>query len=293
MKIVDVLKNERPVFVLDDIEDKKTKNLIMQINKQMSSVLVNLEKVEQFCNSQLEGEYGDKLVMAKSLQNKYSNWMAIKNACLNLKNEESKVINEYYAFKNQLISNLKVLLSDAKKLPVVSGYDVFNGDFAIARKGHNVVILGNNNVGIIEAIILELETGFNVRGNYDDIEERDLTCNYSNVDKNVNECKRSLDHMDSMKSSKEEKILFSIEQMENAARDLVFFATYKDSLKNVGCNIKEIELYEKELFKKYIPIKKQLSKLLKVDFIDICNIITDEDEFPTQEFKVIDDLFEE
>lgn len=288
MKIIDVLKNERPVFVIDDIEDKKTKNLIMQINKQMASILDNLEKVEQFCASQLQGEYADKLVMAKSLQKKYNNWLAIKGACLSLKNEEAKIIDEYYAFKKQLISNLKVLLSDSKKMPVVSAYDVFNNDFALARKGHNVVILGNNNTGVIEFIILEIESGFNVSGNYDAVEEVELSVNYSNVDKNVSDCKRSLDSM-SIKSGKEEKILASIEQMENSARELVFFATYKDSLKNVGCNVKEVELYEKELFKKYVPIKKQLSKLLKVDFVDICNITHNEDEFPTQEFKVFED----
>ena len=81
--------------------------------------------------------------------------------------------------------------------------------------------------------------------------------------------------------------------MENSAKELVFFATYKEDLKNVGCNVKEIELYEKELLKKYVPVKKQLSKILKVDFIDVCNIIHNEDEFPTQEFKAINDFFEE
>ncbi len=293
MKIIDVLKNERPVFVIDDIEDKKTKNLIMQINKQMASILGNLEKVEQFCASQLNGEYADKIVMAKSLQKKYSNWLTIKNACQALKNEENKIIDEYYSFKKQLIANLKVLLFVVKKFPVVSAYDVFNSDFALARKGHNIVILGNNNTGVIESIILEIESGFNVSGNYDSVEGKELTANYSSVDKNVSECKRGLDSIGAIKSSKEEKILFSIEQMENSAKELVFFATYKEDLKNVGCNVKEIELYEKELLKKYVPVKKQLSKILKVDFIDVCNIIHNEDEFPTQEFKAINDFFEE
>ena len=77
--------------------------------------------------------------------------------------------------------------------------------------------------------------------------------------------------------------------MEEVARDLVFFETYKKEILNVGCVAKEVELRQKELMKKYIPLKKQLCKLLKVELIDICDLKAYESEFATQEFKAIDE----
>ena len=53
-------------------------------------------------------------------------------------------------------------------------------------------------------------------------------------------------------------------------------------------NPKEVELRQKELMKKYIPLKKQLCKLLKVELIDICDLKAYESEFATQEFNAID-----
>ena len=51
VKIVDILKNGKPVFVLDDVENKKTKALISSINSQMMSVLDKLEEFKTFSNS--------------------------------------------------------------------------------------------------------------------------------------------------------------------------------------------------------------------------------------------------
>ena len=150
MDIFDVLKNnERPMFVLDDIEDKKTKTLVTQINNQMAHILEKLDVFKDFAKSQLEGEYNKKIIMAKSLQKSYSSWLSVNNVCSKLLKDETDALNSFNSAKNQLVSNLKILLSDAKKLPVISSYDVFGDQFSLAKKGHSIIILGNNNTAII------------------------------------------------------------------------------------------------------------------------------------------------
>lgn len=289
MTIEDILKNERPVFILDDVEDKKTKGLVSQINDQMKGLLNKLEKFETFADSQLEGDYNRKIVMIKSLKQSYNSWSTISNACNNIAREESKAISDFNLAREQLINNLKILLNDSKKLPVISSYDVFNGEFVYAKKGHSVIILGGHNVSIVETLINEIRKTFYVEGNFEKIEPVELVANYSNVDKNVEACRNGVEEYYGEKPAKGEKILSLIENMEEAGRNLVFFATFKKNMREVGCNMKEVDVYERELFKKYVPLKKQLSKLLKVDFIDVCDLSVDEGEFPTQEFKAYEE----
>ena len=288
MEIFDVLKNEKPVFVLDDIEDKKTKSLITQVNGQLANILTKLDNFKKFADSQLEGEYHKKIVMVKSLQRAYGNWLTMNNACANIVKEEANEINSFNAARDQLINNLQILLKEAVKFPVVSAYDVFGTDFVFAKKGHSIIILGNNNTFIIETIINELNKKLDVVGNYNDIEPIELSANYNDVEKNVAVCKRAIDELYYGKTSKEDKLLSLVSTMEETARDLVFFETYKKDILNVGCAAKEVELRQKELMKKYIPLKKQLCKLLKVELIDICDLKTYENEFATQEFNAVD-----
>lgn len=288
MEIFDVLKNEKPVFVLDDIEDKKTKSLVTQINGQLSNILSKLDDFNKFAASQLEGEYHKKIVMAKSLQRVYSNWLTVNTACSNIVKEETTAVNSFNAARDQLIANLQMLLKDSLKFPVVSAYDVFGTDFVFAKKGHSVIILGNNNTFIIETIINELNKKLYVEGNYNEIDPVELPANYSDVEKNVADCKRAIDELYYGKTSKEDKLLAMVESMETFAKDLVFFETYKKDLLNIGCVSKEVELRQKELMKKYIPLKKQLCKLLKVELIDICDLKAYESEFATQEFKAVE-----
>jgi len=289
MQLFDVLSAEREFFVLDDIEDKKTKSLIKQINEQISNVLKKAEEFKVFAESQIQGEYNRKIIMAKSLKAVYSNWVAINNVCNALKREEDNLINSFLNSKKLLIDNLKALLLNAKKFPVISAYDVFNGGFALSKKGHSVIILGNHNTAIIETLINELEEKLIVEGNYDNVKEVELSVSYASVEKNANECRKVVDEYFYNKHGKEEKLLGMVDSMEVYGKQLVLFATYKNDMLNVGCNSKEVDLFEKDLFKKYVPLKKQLSKLLKVNFVDICDLSHDEGDYPTQEFKAIDD----
>ena len=48
---------------------------------------------------------------------------------------------------------------------------------------------------------------------------------------------------------------------------------------------------QKELLKKYIPLKKQLQKTLKLSFEDICDVIIDETEYQSDDSQM--DTFEQ
>ncbi len=289
MEFFDVLRNEKPVFVLDDVEDKKTKALIKQINEQMSGILRKRDVLLGFVESQLEGDYHKKIVLAKSLKNIYKNWIAIANVCAGLKKDEQTEEAKFNTAKNQLINNLETLLRDSKKLPVVCVYDVFGNDFVFAKKGHNIIVLGDNNKAIIETIINELKNKMDVEGKFDSIEAIELTADYSVVDDNIELCQNAIDEVFANKPAKGEKLIPTLETMQETAQALVLFEKHKESIRFVGCSNKDIDMFERELMKRSVPVMKQLSKLLKVQFKDVCNLGKARDEFATQEFSVIDD----
>lgn len=283
MELFNLLVDKHDIFLIDGVEDKKTKALITDINKDLFAILDKYEELNSFLQSQLEGDYHNKIVMAKSLKKYYSNWVTINNACIALEKEEKNQIEKFNLFRNRLVSNLKILLNDSAKLPVVCACDVVNDQYILVRKGHNMIILGNNNKIILEKIISDLESSFVIEGNYSGVEEKKLSANYSSVSKNVEACKDKIEELFSNKQSKVDKLNVIVDSMEKVAQELVLFGTYKEEMKNVGCVSKEVDLYEKELVKKYIPIKKQLRKVLKVDFIDVCDIIIDEAEIAEED----------
>ena len=283
MELFNLLSSEKDIFLIDDVEDKKTKALIGDVNSDLFAILGKYEELNSFFESQLEGEYHKKLVMAKSLKKNYNGWATINNACLALEKEEKSQIEKFNSFRNKLVSNLNVLLKDSLKLPVVSACDVVNDEYIFVRKGHNMIILGQNNTIILEKMISDLENLFVLEGNYASVEEKELIANYNSVDKNVESCREKIGELFANKPSKAEKIETIVSSMDKVARDLVLFVTYKEEMKNVGCLSKEVDLYEKELVKKYIPMKKQLRKVLKVDLIDVCDIIVDESEIAEED----------
>ena len=146
--------DNKQFFLIDDVEDKKTKILLGEINTQLDSILSKFDDINSFLDSQLNGDYHTKIVKAKSLQNHYNNWNPIKVACDNLEKEEKHQIDKFISFKNHLINNLKTLLKDSQRLPVVSLFDVINSEFVFVKKGHNVIILGNNNKIVIDIYFL-------------------------------------------------------------------------------------------------------------------------------------------
>ena len=280
MKLVEILKNKEALFIIDDVEDKKTKALVKDINNALINLVQEYDDFLSFSASQLSGEYHDKIVNVKSLHEHYVEWNGVKVALASVKKEEETKINSLYANKAATINKLKTLMTDSQKsLPVIATYHLSNGELVTSRGEHETIILGNHNTNIIVDIIEELERDIVVEGNFDKVEARDIEANYSVVDTNVEICKQRIEELFAAKPAKGEKLYSTIDFMIAAAENLVFFETYKQTMLDVGCPSKDVDTLEKDLLKKYVPLKKQLQKALKVTLEDICNVVVDETEY--------------
>ena len=280
MKLVEILKNKEALFIIDDVEDKKTKALVKDINNALINLVQEYDDFLSFSASQLSGEYHDKIVNVKSLHEHYVEWNGVKVALASVKKEEETKINSLYANKATTINKLKTLMTDSQKsLPVIATYHLSNGELVTSRGEHETIILGNHNTNIIVDIIEELERDIVVEGNFDKVEARDIEANYSVVDTNVEICKQRIEELFAAKPAKGEKLYSTIDFMIAAAENLVFFETYKQTMLDVGCPNKDVDTLEKDLLKKYVPLKKQLQKALKVTLEDICNVVVDETEY--------------
>lgn len=284
MKLLDILKNKEELFIIDDIEDKKTKALVKDLNASLVNIVVEYEDFLAFAASQLSGEYHQKLVNLKSLNEHYETWNGIKQAFNLAQKEEENRINKLYSNKSLLINKLKSLQNDCQKsLPVIATYHLSNGELVSSRAEHETVILGNHNTNIIEDIIAELDRDIVVEGNFDKVYATELSANYTIVENNVNMCNERINELFENKPGKAEKLFAIVNSMIVAAENLVFFETYKPTMLEVGCPNKDVDLLQKEYLKKYVPLKKQLQKALKVSFADICDIIVDENEYQNEE----------
>lgn len=279
MDLFEILEKDTKIFLNNNIEDKKTVSLIEVINEQLSSILAKFDDFKNFAKSQLQGDYNHKIIMAKSLSNHYNNWLTINNACDLLKKEEENEINKFNSERNHLIENLKILLKDSQKLPVVSAFDIYDDSYFQLRAGHPVIILGGNNTIVIDKLIHDLETNLIPEGHYDEILPVDLHVNYANLESNTSMCNEKIEDLFYNKKGKANKLTTLVENMVPIGEKLIFFATYKEEMLNCGCNQKEVDLFEKDLLKKYVPLKKHLQKALKFEFLDICDIVVDESDF--------------
>lgn len=281
MDILSILRNQEQVFIEDEVEDKKVRALVASVNENLRNTIIEIDAFKNFEASQLAGEYHERLVMAKSLRETYSSWTAVATAYETLKKEEAKEVNDFYVAKKKTIDSLNELAKVSAKSPVVSAYDTFNGDLQKCEEGHNVIILGNHNADIISTIVNTLETELQVAGRFEELEVRNLTANYANVQRNVSNCEQALNELYGNKAGKLQKFMDAVNKMEEVGQKVVFFLTYKNDLLNIGCASKELDVYEKNLVKNYIPLKKLLQKTCKLDFVEICDIVVDEDSFVT------------
>jgi hypothetical protein len=280
MKLLDILRNKEELFIIDDVEDKKTKALAKEINTSLININEELESFIEFATSQLEGDYHKKLVNIKSLLSHYSEWNGIKFAFNNAQKEEENKINKLYSNKTNLVNKLKNLMADCQKnLPVIATYHLSNGELISSRSEHETIIIGKHNNNIIEDIISQLEESIVVEGNFDKVQGRELTANFTVVDDNIDLCEDKIDELFANKPAKADKLLALVKTMTTAAENLVFFETYKTTMLEVGCPNKDVDLMEKDLLKKYVPLKKQLQKALKITFNDISSIVVDETQY--------------
>ena len=145
MELLTLLNQNERILLEDPVEDKKTRALIDVINRELVDIIDDMKNFNDFATSQLQGEYNRKLVMAKSLMNYYGNWTAMINVISKMEKEEADLVKSFYARKEKLLNNVKTLLKDSQKNPVVCAYDVFDGDYVPCQIGHYVVVLGENN----------------------------------------------------------------------------------------------------------------------------------------------------
>ncbi len=297
MNILEILNSGEVVFAEDAVESKKIRSQVAAVNKNFTDMATTASAFAEYAASQLNGEEHRRIVMAKSLRNYYPNWNALKVAYDNVSKEEGVKIANYNATKARLLSSLQTLLKESAKEAVVSYFDIFEGDFVRCQEGHEVLILGAHNAAVIETMIAGLEEGLNVVGHFDEIEAQEIVANYSNVERNVEMCKERAAEMYGNKPGKLAKVEISISTMEEVGKKVVFFETYKNDLLSIGCPQKAINDYEKSFEKQYMPLKKSLQKELRFEFVEICDLVVDENSYqeadienPTPVEQVMEDL---
>ena len=281
MNILNILENGELVFVEDAVESKKMRQLVEATNKSFTDMSNEIREFNEFANSQLKGEYHNKLVMAKSLKEYYTSWQAINLAYDAISKEEQKAIEKYTAAKTRLLNNLKTLAKETQREVAVSSYDLYDGEFKKCDEGHEVLILGAHGAEILDNMINNLNESLVVSGHFDEIEPKELDANYVIVKNNVSMCKQRSSELYGNKPNKLAKVDMTIVTMEEIGKKVVFFVTFKNDLLEIGCNPKFVNNYEKNLIKQYVPLKKTLQKELKVDFEEICNIVVDEATYPS------------
>ncbi len=278
MNLMDLIKNKKELFVLDEIETKKMKSLIETVNSNIELMLNKIESFNVFKNSQLNGENHTKIVTAKSLAQQYPEWIAVAEACQNIKKEEEKVEQDFYAVKDKLISSFKSLFNETKKSPLVCKYDLYANDFQLCDEGHEIIVFGDRNSCVIENMINDLNDGIKANGLFEQIGGVDLQANFVSVTQNADLCFDKINNGE-IKAGKVDKLKNSINEMVEIGKQVVMFATYKQCLLNIGVKEKEVQLMEKQHIKKYVPLKKYLQKEFGVKFADICDVVVNEDAF--------------
>lgn len=281
MDIFTLLNKHEQVLIDDSCEDRKTRKSINTINHYIADIVDMANEFKGFTESQLEGSYHHKLVMAKSLLYRYNNWTPMVKAYEKIEKEEKTKVDKFYVLKEKLLTEMRALLKDSLKNPVVCQYDVFNDDFRRRPENHNMIILGDNNNEILKSMIRLLDIGLQIKGRFEEVETKDLLVNYANVMTNVNRCNEKLEEMYSNDPAKYNKLKDSIAKMEEIGKVVVLFTTYRDDLAMVGVGVKDLDAYEKAMTKEYIPFKKQLKKAFHIEFEEICDLVVNEDLFKT------------
>ncbi len=279
MNILEILKSGEKVFVKDEVEGKKTSTLVDAVNKSFEDMSAAITEFADYAQSQLNGEVNHKIVMAKSLLNYYPNSQSIKLAYDEVSKEEGKMIAKYTAVKTTLLNNLSTLLKESQKEAVVSSYDLFDGDYKKCPEGHEVIILGAHNADIIQTMIETFNQELTVEGHFEEVQAKELTANYVNVQENVTMCKMRATELYGNKAGKLAKVEKAIEAMQSIGEQVVFFETYVKDMLLIGVKDKDIKVYQKAQEKQYIPLKKTLQKDLKINFVEICDIVADENAY--------------
>ena len=245
MDLLTLLNQNERILLEDNIEDKKVKALIGQINREIADLMDAKAEFEKFAQSQLSGEYHNKIAMAKGLMQHYANWTAMLTAAGKLEQEEKKLVADFQARKNKILADIHTVVKASEKSPVVCAYDCFDGDYVACQENHYVVALGHNNTAVLHAMAKDFDYGVQIQGNYGLVEAKDLNADYSIVLSNSQMCYEKIAEIYAGKEAKAEKLKQAVASLEEEGRKVVFFVTYRQALLNIGVTKKEMDAYEK------------------------------------------------
>ena len=269
MDLLTLLNQNERILLEDNIEDKKVKALIGQINREIVDLMEVKENFEKYAQSQLSGEMNNKIATAKGLMLHYANWTAMLNAAAKLEQEEKNLVADFQSRKNKILADIHAVVKASEKSPVVCAYDCFDGDYVACAEGHYVVALGHNNTAVLHAMAKDFDYGLQIQGNYGAVEAKDLTADYSVVLSNSAMLSQKIDELYGSKGGKAEKLRQAVVNLEEEGRKVVFFVTYRKALEAIGVSKKDIDAYEKFLTKRYLPYKNLLRKACKTEIPEI------------------------
>lgn len=280
MKTLELLKNQENI-IPEELQSKKIKPLAKTLHSLIIEMDEQIKSFTAYKESQLEGELASKIIIAKSLADFFANnkILHVELAAEALHNEEKSKLNGFYAVKTRLLDTLKTILKESQKEAVVSTHDIFEGEFQKCESGHEIIILNGRNTNVLETLIKEFDEYLIMSGNYDTIEGQEVDFNTEVLDRNIELCNRKNNEIFGSKPGKMKKLEAIINKLHEVGKDVVSFYTYKDSLLDIGCNPKSVKIFENELSKAYVPLKKTLQKELKIELEDICDVVVNEAEF--------------
>lgn len=298
MKALELLKSQTPLLLENETHGKKTKVLASSLNQLMLEMNNQIISFQAYSNSVLNGELSNKIIIAKSLAEFFAGNKLLKVDLVaeNLRNQEKAKINEFYLVKTKLLDTIRMLIKETSKEAAVSNFDIFEGNFVKCEIGHEIIILGDRNKNVLKTLLKELDEQLTIYGNFDKIVTQTVDFNLSTLNKNIELCRRKANEIYGAKPSKLNKIEAFISKLEETGKQVVAFHTYKEALIEIGCNEKNVNAYEHELKKIYIPLKKTLAKELKIEIEYISNVAVNEEEYPTlnvdEPIQAFDSIFE-
>ena len=192
MRALELLKSQEPLLLEDGTQGKKTKVLASTLNQLMAEMNAQITSFEEFKNSELNGDMANKIIIAKSLAEYFAGnkLLKVELAVEGLRNQEKAKIAEYYAVKNKLLDTIRTLIKEASKEAVVSNYDIFEGNFVKCENGHEIIILGERNINVLETLLNELDEQLTVEGNFDNVNSQAVDFNLATLNRNVELCQR-------------------------------------------------------------------------------------------------------
>lgn len=285
MNIIEILSSNQTVFAEVSSKNKKVDNLVAETNTSLANLYTTLVETKTFLQSQLSGERNTLIYAGKTLEKFYegNKLLKVETLVANLKKEEDAALARLASAKEKAMASLTALQKMTKNDAVTSNYDIYDDELNRCPEGHEVLILGEHGLPIMASVMEQVSEGFVLESNFDSVEAGEFQYSMDTVNDNASICEAHANEMFANKPDKVAKEMATVEKMIESAKAVVAYYTAKDMLTRLGCNAKGMKAYENALSKAYIPYKKTLEKVLKVELSDICAIDVDEETFPSSE----------